>query len=373
MSQDRQDRHFEIDLLRGVACAAVVAFHYLYRGQQGAWITDQAPAALAEVMRYGYLGVYLFFIISGYVIFKSAQGVTVRAFVASRVARLYPAYWVAVCLTAGLAWSLASTTFGVSLRDFLINLTMVMHWLPLSLGVALVDGAYWSLAVEFQFYLMIGLILWTGTLARIEALLTGWLMLSIVDFVRRMYLPEVWLALEWAPLFSAGILFHQVRHEGMTRQRYLLLWCCYMVALAHATIPGELLKGSVDGSARSAWVVAAVLTLCFGVFALIAAGRWRLRGSALIKWIGALTYPVYLLHQNIGYLLLESWKGSGLGFAMRLTGVVAVVLLLSVLVHQGIERRLGPRLRRWIDPVASRPQDRPRGGPNLKSRLLAMP
>mgnify|MGYP001296978290 CR=1 FL=1 len=365
--QDSKDRHFEIDLLRGVACAAVVAFHFLYRGQQDAWITDQAPAALAQVARYGYLGVYLFFIISGYVIFKSAQGATVRAFVASRFARLYPAYWVAVCFTAGLAWALSSVTFGVSLRDFLINLTMLMHWLPPTFGVALVDGAYWSLAVEFQFYLMIALVLWTGTLARIETLLTGWLLLSIADFVRRAYLPEVWLALEWAPLFSAGILFHQIRHEGLTRQRYLLLWCCYMVALAHATIPAELLKGSADGSSRSAWVVAGAMTLFFAVFGLISADRWHLRGSALVKWVGALTYPVYLVHQNVGYLLLEFWKPTGLAFGVRLAAVLAVVLLVSLMIHRWVERPLGPRLRRWMDPVpkwrgrsGARPAARPR-------------
>ncbi|WP_293996117.1 acyltransferase family protein [Sphaerotilus sp.] len=352
MSQDRQH---EIDVLRGIACTTVVAFHYLYRGQQDDWITDSAPPMLAEIARYGYLGVSLFFLISGYVIFHSAQGATVRAFAASRVARLYPAYWVSVCLTAGVVWALASSTFAVGLRDDLLNLTMVMHWLPDALGVALVDGAYWSLAVEFQFYLLMGAVLWVGALARIEALLVVWLLLSIADFVRRVYLPEVWLALQWAPLFSAGILFHRIRHAGWTRQRYLLLWCCFLVTLARATAPDELAKGAADGSVRSGWVVAAVLTLCFAVFAWIAAGRWRLRGSWVTRWIGALTYPVYLVHQNIGYLLLEAWKPSGLGLGLRLAGVVVVVLGVSVLIHRGVERPLGPRLRRWIHPVVVAP------------------
>ncbi|MEX8495929.1 acyltransferase family protein [Sphaerotilus sp.] len=345
-----QERSHEIDLLRGVACASVVLFHFLYRGQQADWIADRVGPLLSEVARYGYLGVDLFFIISGYVVFSSAQGASVRAFVASRVARLYPAYWVAAGMTAGLAWLLASPLFSVSLRDFLINLTMLMHLLPLRMGVELVDGAYWSLAVELQFYLLIVAVLWTGTMARIEALLTGWLLLSVVDYMRRMYLPTLWLALDWAPLFSAGILFRLIRQDGLNRQRYLLLWCSLLLALAYGTAPDQLARGSADGSSRNAWIVAGLLAGFFGVFVLIAARRWQLASSWLTRVAGLLTYPVYLLHQNIGYMLLAYWRGSGLSLPLRLTGVLLVVTAAAWMLHQLVELPFGPRLRRWVDP-----------------------
>ncbi|WP_338413285.1 acyltransferase [uncultured Sphaerotilus sp.] len=346
----KPERSHEIDLLRGVACISVVLFHFLYRGQQDDWITDRVGSLLSEIARYGYLGVDLFFIISGYVVFSSAQGMTVRAFVASRVARLYPAYWVAVCMTAGLAWALASPLFSVSPRDVLINLTMLMHLLPLRLGVELVDGAYWSLGVELQFYLMIVVVLWTGSMARIEALLMGWLLLSLVDFMRRMYLPTLWLALDWAPLFSAGIVFRLVRQDGLTRQRYLLLWCSLLLALAYGTAPDQLARGAADGSSRNSWVVAGLLLSFFGVFALIAARRWQLAASGLTKAAGLLTYPVYLLHQNIGYMLLAAWRGSGLSLPVRVTGVLLVVSAAAWVLHVVVERPFGPRLRRWVDP-----------------------
>ncbi|MFM2054769.1 MAG: hypothetical protein RL456_2806 [Pseudomonadota bacterium] len=347
-------RNHEIDLLRGIACAAVVVFHFLYRGQQDAWIADAAPPALAQAARYGYLGVHLFFIISGYVIFMSMQGSTARGFVASRAARLYPAYWVAALLTTAVSWGLASELFPVRTRDLLINLTMLTHWLPLGLKVEYVDGAYWSLAVEFQFYLLMLLVMRAGWLARVEQPLTAWLALSTLDFFKRMYYPELWLALDWAPLFSAGILFYRIRHHGLTRRRYLLLWWSFVLALGHSTQPWEMAIGAPGDPPRSAWVVACALTAFFGLFSLIAADRWQMRGSALTVWAGALTYPVYLLHQNIGYMLLEAWREALPSFPLRLALVMAVVLVAAWAVHRGVERPLGPMLRRWIDPSRTR-------------------
>ena len=349
-----KERNYEIDLLRGVACVAVVLFHFLYRGQQDAWIADAAPDWLAGIARYGYLGVHLFFIISGYVIFMSAQGATPRAFLASRVARLYPAYWVAAILTATIAWALASSTFAVSLRDFLINLTMLTHWMPLSANVQFVDGAYWSLAVEFQFYLLVLAVLMTGRLSRVEPLVAGWLALSTLDFIRPMYHPEVWLALEWAPLFSAGILFYRIRHHGLDRQRYLMLWWCYVLALAFATRPAVLSIGAPGDAARGGWVIAGVLAACFAVFSLVAARRWTLRASPLTVWAGLLTYPVYLIHQNIGYMVLDVLRPMLPSFALRLTLVLVLVGALAVLLNRLVERPLGPWLRRWIDPSVGR-------------------
>ncbi|RZA28395.1 MAG: DUF1624 domain-containing protein, partial [Lysobacteraceae bacterium] len=99
-------RFHEIDYLRGFACLCVVAFHWFSRGPNlGLMPGVEFPQAEA-VARYGYLGVHLFFMISGFVILMSAQGATPRSFAAARAARLYPALWVCATLTAGAAWLL---------------------------------------------------------------------------------------------------------------------------------------------------------------------------------------------------------------------------------------------------------------------------
>lgn len=347
-----RERNHEIDLLRGLACVSVVLFHFLHRGQLDDWIRDHAPRAVDQLAAYGYLGVHLFFIISGYVILMSAEGGGARAFVASRVARLYPAYWVAAALTAGLAWALQSPSFQVGWREFLVNLTMLTHLVWLHGEPPYVDGAYWSLAVEFQFYLLMLAVLLAGALARIEGLMAGWLLLSSLDFLRPMYLPELLLALKWAPLFCAGMLFRLIRQRGLDRRRYLMLWWCHFLVLARATTPEAMGWG---GGGRETWGVALLLTLFFLVFWLIAARRWAMRASPLTVWAGLLTYPVYLLHQNIGYMLLEQLRPLWPSFAGRLALVLALVTLLAVLVQRGVERPLGAWLRRRLSPPRALP------------------
>jgi peptidoglycan/LPS O-acetylase OafA/YrhL len=105
-------RYHEIDLLRFVAAMAVVFYHFAYRGYHADYLSPLDYPALGQVCKYGYLGVELFFLISGYVILHSAQGKTLGQFFVSRVRRLYPAYWVA-CTLCFVAIRLFRAVYGV--------------------------------------------------------------------------------------------------------------------------------------------------------------------------------------------------------------------------------------------------------------------
>src|SRR5699024_10591942 len=102
----RRGRLRAMDALRLLAALAVVLFHFTTRdhGRWGAQLPHEVFPALSHVVRYGYAGVHLFFTISGFVILMSVWGRSPRQFVASRISRLYPAFWVAVLATATLRW-----------------------------------------------------------------------------------------------------------------------------------------------------------------------------------------------------------------------------------------------------------------------------
>ncbi len=321
----------------------VVAFHFLHRGQVPGWIEDHAPAPVEAVARYGYLGVHLFFIISGFVIFMSAEGATVRSFTASRVARLYPALWVAAPLTALVAWTTASPFFQVSMHQLLANLTLVPQWF----AIEFVDGSYWSLAVELQFYLLMIAIIGLGWMPRIEALLAGWLCLTVVDLIRPIYPLQFWMDVNWAPFFGAGICCFLIRRHGTSTMRWSLLAACYLLALATllraATHPDHAVVQWQDVA-----VPVTVVTVFFALFVAIASDRWRGAASPLAMWAGLLTYPVYLLHQNIGYMLLAAAKRAGMPYGLALGVTVVVIVSAAWGIHRFVESPLGPALRRLL-------------------------
>lgn len=342
-------RFHQIDFLRGLACLGVVAFHFLHRGQEGGWLADRTWPWLQSLASLGHLGVHLFFMISGFVILMSAEGATVRGFVASRVSRLYPAFWVGVVLTSAVAWWAGTEAFGVTPVQALVNLTMVPHWVR----VEFVDGAYWSLAVELQFYLMVIALLQFGQMRRVEWWIAAWLLVSSVNAVRPMYPLEFWLDARWAPLFAAGMLFYRISRKGWSGQRYLLLLWAFGLTLWYGWSGAMHAKlGSEPVMLGLPMQVVLALVLFHAVFLAIVSGRLTMRASPLVHWFGVLTYPVYLLHQNIGYIALmapvAAWRA--LDFNLRVLIVLAAVVAVSWAVNRWIERPLSKRLRLAIDP-----------------------
>lgn len=100
-------RFVELDALRGIAAMAVVLFHYTSRFGEVFEVEGFGGAPF----QYGHLGVHLFFVISGYVIFLTISKCrTGRDFLVSRFSRLYPVYWGAMLVTILVAvFSFAGT------------------------------------------------------------------------------------------------------------------------------------------------------------------------------------------------------------------------------------------------------------------------
>jgi len=337
-------RFHELDFLRGMACISVLAFHFLSRGPRHQLMPGLDFPLLEPIAHFGYLGVQLFFVLSGFVIMMSAEGATARSFAASRVSRLYPGLWIAATLTAGAAWLLGDSRFQASGTEFLVNLSMVPAWF----GIPYVDGAYWSLGCELHFYILVWLTIRLGLLSRFEQLMACWLLISTVNAIRPIWPVEFWLNAKWAPFFVAGGVFYQVRRHGFSPFRLGLLGAAFALAAFYTGWdgPAEAAVGAAP-LARLTVQVSAVVAI-FALFWLIATGRFQMRASPFVYYAGVLTYPLYLIHQNLGFMLYERLH--------RVTGMVIVplVLMLAILlalswgIHALVERPFGGRLRRWL-------------------------
>jgi peptidoglycan/LPS O-acetylase OafA/YrhL len=155
-----------LDLLRFIAALAVVFYHYLA-------LPGSSFPQLAAVAQYGYLGVPLFFMISGFVIAASAERRSPFTFLISRGARLYPAFWIGVFFTAGISYTFSDSPPSIS--DILLNLTMLNDYL----GVKNIDGVYWTLQVELKFYACIFLLMLLKSFHRYNIWLPLWLILTV--------------------------------------------------------------------------------------------------------------------------------------------------------------------------------------------------
>ena len=95
----------------------------------------------------------------------------------------------------------------------------------------------------------------------------------------------------------------------------------------------------------SSYIVAGVVTACFAVMFLIAVRQTGTISQRRWTVAGAVTYPLYLLHQTIGFAVFNVAYPS-ISRHVLLWTTIALMLVLSYIVHVAVERKLSPPLRR---------------------------
>jgi peptidoglycan/LPS O-acetylase OafA/YrhL len=160
-------RFLFVDGLRGIAACCVMFFHFVASGSFWQLCQARTPHLFATA-RLGYLGVDIFFVISGFVIAFSVRnekinGRFVRGFVVRRMLRLDPPYLITIALAVLLLWFYRSGLHlhfaqVPTIRQILVNifyLTGILKMEPML-------PVFWTLCLEVQFYLLFIGTLWAG-------------------------------------------------------------------------------------------------------------------------------------------------------------------------------------------------------------------
>lgn len=353
-SRAGHDRLYEIDFLRFIAALSVLSFHYSWRGalgKSGDTFTAFSYPPLAGISRYGYLGVNMFFMISGFVILMSANGSTPRRFFISRFVRLYPAYWVCCSVTFLAATLTADPRFLNSINQYLANLTMLNGFI----NVPFVDGAYWSLRAEMQFYIFVFLLLTFRQTERMKLFFGLWLAASVmVDFLHVKTLEYIFMS-KFAAYFVAGAAFYLVYLGGWSAYRITLLLSSYAMVLRCA-LKEALNHVEEYGQPCNPWIVVGCVTAFFVVFLLIVAGKLQPFRSRRLLFFGTLTYPLYLLHQNLGYIIFNRLDGH-VNRHLLFWGVVGLMILAARAVHVFVERPYAKKLKGFLERALPQSRD----------------
>ncbi len=344
--RDDVNRLANLDLLRLAAALMIVAFHFGYRGPATAGWTPSAFPEFAPVAREMWAGVSFFFIISGFVIAWSAEKRDAYAFAVARVARLYPAFVVCMCVSAAAMALLAPPgvdEFRMTLARWAANLPLVSK----AFGQPFVDGAYWSIVVEAVFYGWVALLLALGLFQkRLHAILAIWL---IVGFLNEIYFQnkalQHLLVTRHAGYFMLGILSYAIFRKGgmpMWREAGLGV-AAFALCLADDRAYVGWMAAEL-GYAQAWSPTFAALKLAAMLVILNVAVRMRAALPVPVCMaMGGLTYPLYLLHQNLGYVLMHRLDPA-LGGWGALAAATAVVAAAAWLVHRHVE----PGGRAWI-------------------------
>ncbi|BFU47310.1 acyltransferase family protein [Krasilnikovia sp. MM14-A1004] len=339
-------RLLAMDGLRLLCALAVAGYHYGV-----AWRIDgvHPPAyhlpTASHVLIYGFLGVELFFMISGFVICMSSWGRGLGEFFTSRVVRVYPAFWIS-CLITAVVIAVLPVTVGVPVAtkltppDIAVNMTMLAE--PLS--TPLVDTVYWTLWVELRFYLLFALLSWRGlTYRRVTAFCILWMTAAILTPSLDSKLIDTLVMPTWAPYFVAGVAMYLMHRYRPNALLWAIVGFCWLVSLQRVQVR---IADVHPGFSVPGWPALLIITVAYGVMLAIALGRtsritWRWLGTA-----GCLTYPFYLLHQRIGYSVIRAVHDrAALPASVLIIGTMAAVLALAWLVHRFVERPLAPVLR----------------------------
>ncbi|QKW08781.1 acyltransferase [Streptomyces sp. NA04227] len=342
-----------LDGLRLVAALMVAFYHY--GGRDGeisqSWGTSskvQFPTA-HEFFAYGCLGVQIFFVISGFVICMSGWGRPLRSFFASRASRLLPAYWAAIILVTAV-FALPTIAFkAASPSDTLVNLTMMQQ----PLGVDRVLGVCWTLWAEVRFYALFALcvVLPGATRQRVILFCAGWTLAAAIAEAANEPLLDIVLMPEYAPFFIGGIglyLLHRDRRDaigwGIVGVSWLIGQHYAVSKLWHPPNPEFF-------SNRSSVGIILVVTLGFMAVGAIALGAMNWANWRWLTVAGALTYPFYLVHEHLGWVVVEVLhQRLDLPSSATLALTITSMLVLAWLLNRFVEDWMTPKLRSALAP-----------------------
>ncbi|MET0507584.1 MAG: acyltransferase family protein [Burkholderiaceae bacterium] len=318
----------QIDGLRGIAAMYVALFHFTDRYDQ----LFEHSRPMAWSVRHGLAGVELFFVISGFVIFMTLERCrTPLDFIVSRASRLLPAYWAAVALVALYLHATAAPGSEPGWLQILVNLTMIQELL----GVPSLDGVYWSLQAELLFYLMM-LCLWiVGGTRHPATLVVVWIGLSLAEQLARLsglrgapYAVQTVFNLTWCPWFALGIIAYLSRGTGR-------LGPALTTALSLAIVDVLLRQGPLD---------CLVAAASFVLVRQASRGRLGLLETRPLLFLGAVSYPLYLVNEKVSWLTIGAVEAAGYGPNAAVAAASVAALAVAWLLH----RRLEVPAMQWI-------------------------
>ena len=345
-----------LDLLRFSAALMVVIYHLGVR----TWSADTSMSQIVDgAVRYeplafgwiGWVGVEIFFALSGFVIAYSAERASALSFLRSRILRLAPA--VLICATITLAVQLV-----LGRRDVWDDYLGSILFSPIGPWI---DAPYWTLPIEISFYAVVLVALLFNAFNRIEwiAAAVG-LSSSAIWALHRLGVDVVAFNTHQSNLsllqhgchFAIGVMLWLLLAKGVRLHRLILLGVFLAAGWLEIGFmaPMKAVTGANLDAPGLAWLCGLALMVVSVRFRKHLSGPWN--GAA--RQIGLATYPLYLVHAALGSWIIKILRDHGVEQWTALTVAVGLVLVLSFLISWRLEPAVRRLLGRPVDALLAR-------------------
>lgn len=324
-------RSVTLDVMRGLAAVCIVLFHYTSA------YYDKPEYSLSIVTYngweawWGYAAVATFFMLSGYLASGHIIGkkLSPGRFIVKKARRFYPVFWVSMTVTT-IFLLLFTTDQRIGIVQYIANLTMVSQLFR----VPFIDGVYWSMQCELMFCLICALFIFLPSQRALTKALYIWILAAILlSFTLDMKAFRLFRIISigsYCHDFVAGIVIYRLQRASIPRRQaiYLLVLCAVNSVCWHGLL----------SPATAFFIVSALLLLAVArLDKVIPAANPIVK---IIIWIAAISYPLYLVHEMIGFITLRHLHLHGITHPLAAAVPIVLSLAIAAAIHHFVEKKI---------------------------------
>ena len=214
------------------------------------------------------------------------------------------------------------------------------------MGFANIDGMYWTLKTELKFYACMSILLLVGLFQYYKVWLSIWMLMAVCfALFSQPFFMGWFISPEYSSFFIAGICYYliQSKQNQVFAKSVLVLSLLVSLYNAFEQIPHFVTNPSQTHKILTLFII----LLFYATFLKLSEGKLSLKANNLYSQLGALTYPLYLIHSLAGKLIIESLSPY-MPMPLAVILVITLMIFVAYLIHKYVECKVASPLKRLL-------------------------